>query len=281
LDGKSNVDCATVRRYLSAYHDGELGTDDLAVVSRHLEDCSECSARLAEIRDLSDLAKRLPSPAVPAGIWTQIDERLRDTPTGRQGSFAHVFRRRRIRVALAAAALGLVAVSTLTVVWIAEREHTHVAVNFGRYLDEFERNPDGAEQALLANYAGRAVSYDEAATQLRYRPVTPEQLPNGLSRKAMYLLRMPCCTCVQAIYRRADGQTIAVFEHVDDQPVWFGERPSIQARCNGMPTSLVQVDDCLAASWRQDGRYLTVVGANDVEQVAQLVAFLDSRPPER
>jgi hypothetical protein len=86
---------------------------------------------------------------------------------------------------------------------------------------------------------------------------------------------------VQAIYRRADGQTIAVFEHVDDQPVWFGERPSIQARCNGMPTSLVQVDDCLAASWRQDGRYLTVVGANDVEQVAQLVAFLDSRPPER
>jgi hypothetical protein len=192
-----------------------------------------------------------------------------------------VFRRRRIRVALAAAALGLVAVSTLTVVWIAEREHTHVAVNFGRYLDEFERNPDGAEQALLANYAGRAVSYDEAATQLRYRPVTPEQLPNGLSRKAMYLLRMPCCTCVQAIYRRADGQTIAVFEHVDDQPVWFGERPSIQARCNGMPTSLVQVDDCLAASWRQDGRYLTVVGANDVEQVAQLVAFLDSRPPER
>ena len=127
----------------------------------------------------------------------------------------------------------------------------------------------------MSNYEGRAVSYDEAATKVRYQPVTPERLPNGFSRKAVYLLRMPCCTCVQAIYQGTDGEKLAVFEHVDDQPVWFGTRPTIHTRCNGMPTSLVQVDDCLAASWKHQGRFVTVVGARDMEQVGQLMAFLD------
>jgi hypothetical protein len=81
---------------------------------------------------------------------------------------------------------------------------------------------------------------------------------------------------VQAVYRR-DGDRLAVFEHVDDQPIWFGERPVIQARCHGLPTSLVQCDERLAASWRRSGRYLTIVGARNLEQIAELVAYLDSR----
>lgn len=180
---------------------------------------------------------------------------------------------------LATAAVVVVAASTAAIVWLEQTEygHGHVAATFGRYLDEFERNPDAAQQVLMSNYEGRAVSYDEAATKVRYQPGTPERLPNGLARRTIYLLRMPCCTCVQAVYERKDGGKLAVFEHEDDQPVWFGTRPTIHTRCNGMPTSLVQVDDRLAASWKHRGRFVTVVGARDVEQVAQLKAFLDGQ----
>jgi hypothetical protein len=82
---------------------------------------------------------------------------------------------------------------------------------------------------------------------------------------------MPCCTCVETIYKNADGETLAVFEHHDEEPAWFSNRPMIRVRCNGTPTSLVQVDDHLAASWRHQGRCLTVVGARDVDQVASLI----------
>jgi hypothetical protein len=248
-------------------------------MAQHLEGCLECTRRLAELRELSRMTGEMPNPVVPAGNWPQLESKLFAEVLRQRALPAHLIRRRRIWIGLATAAVVVVAASTAVFVWLehGEHEHGHVAVNFGRYLDEFERNPDAAQQVLLANYEGQAVSYDEAATKVRYLPVTPERLPNGLLRKAVYLLRMPCCTCVQTIYQGTNGEKLAVFEHVDDQPGWFGARPTIHTRCNGMPTSLVQVDGRLAASWKHQGRFVTVVGARDVEQVGELVALLSPK----
>jgi hypothetical protein len=283
-DGKSSIDCATARQYLSAFHDGELPSNLQLAMAEHLEGCPECARSLAEFREMSRMAAELPTPPVPAEIWSQLEKKLAAEAPGRRAALVHLIRRRRTWVGLATAAVVVVAVSTAAVVWLDGQGHRHVAVNFGRYLDEFARNPDAAQQVLLTNYEGRAVSYDEAATQLRYQPVTPASLPNGLSRKAVYLLRMPCCTCVQAVYQREDGEKLAIFEHVDDVPAWFGDRPTIKTHCNGMPTSLVEVDDRLAASWKRNGRCITVIGARDVEQVAELMAYLDDphaeNPPQ-
>lgn len=279
LDGNSSIDCATARQHLSAYHDGELLPDLRAAMAYHIEGCLDCAQSLAELRKLSRVAVRLPTPTVPADLWQQLENRLATDVQSRSAGPPHMIRRRGTWIGLATAAIVVIAVSTAAIVWLEQSEHGHghVAVNFGQYLDEFERNPDAAQQILLAKYEGQAVSYDEAATKVRYQPVTPERLPNGLSRKAVYLLRMPCCTCVQAIYQSTDGEQLAVFEHVDDQPGWFGTRPTIHTRCNGMPTSLIQVDDCLAASWNHQGRFVTVVGARNVEQVGELVAFLSPK----
>jgi hypothetical protein len=283
-DGKSSFDCAVARQHLSAFHDGELAPNLRTAVGEHIEGCSECAARLAEIRELSRMAAEMPTPAVPVEIWPQLEKKLAtEVPDNSAASSnLRLIGRRHVWIRVAAAALVVVTVSTAAVVWLRQTEqgHRHVAVNFGRYLDEFERNPDAAQQVLLTNYEGRAVSFDEAATQVRYQPVTPERLPNGMSREAIYLLHMPCCTCVQAIYQGAGGEKLAVFEHVDDQPIWFSTRPTIKTRCNGMPTSLVQVDDRLAASWKRHGRCVTVIGARDVEQVAELIAYLDDQQPE-
>jgi hypothetical protein len=268
------MDCSAARQHLSAFHDGELAPELRASVAEHLATCDACAQRLLEVRRLSDAAAKLPGPEVPAELWANIEKRLAAQAAGSRSPIARKIHRRRW-AALAAALLVLAAGASILWLWPWENEHTHVAVNFGQYLDQFDRDPAAAQQVLLTQYQGRAVSYDEAATEVRYRPATPEQLPGGLAREKMYLLRMPCCTCVQAVYRR-DGQRLAIFEHVDDQPIWFGERPTIQTRCNGMATSLVQCDECLAASWKRNDRFLTVVGARDLEQIAALMAYLGS-----
>jgi hypothetical protein len=86
---------------------------------------------------------------------------------------------------------------------------------------------------------------------------------------------MPCCRCFEACYHRKDGGMLCVFEHENDQPVWFGNRPMSSKVCSGKPTRLVQVDHCLAATWQQQQRHITVIGAKDVEEVARLVAHFE------
>jgi anti-sigma factor RsiW len=277
--GNSSVHCGSVQEQLSAFHDGELSPDVRAAVARHIEGCSECSRRLAELRELSRITAELPTPEIPPEVWQRIEQKLVAKGAWQGLPLVSLIRRRRAWVSLATAAIAIVAVSTATVVWFgqAEQGRQQVAVNFGRYLDEFERNPAAAQQLLLSKYEGRAVDLDEAARQVRHRPAVRETLPDGASLEALYLLKMPCCLCVQAVYRRDNGERLAIFEHVDDEPIWFGTRPAIHARCNGTPTSIVQVDGYLAASWRRDGRFLTVVGPKDVEQLLRLMASLDDK----
>ncbi|MBX9792598.1 MAG: zf-HC2 domain-containing protein [Pirellulales bacterium] len=278
--GNLRPNCATVQEHLSAFHDRELPFELAAAVREHLKCCPQCAQRFAEFQALSRIGTELPSAEVPPRIWRQIERQLSAQVQSQCASLIKSIHRRHPWAALVTAALVIVIVTTATVALFRGADHDagRVAVNFGRYLDEFELNPAAAQHVLLSNYDGRAVHFEEAVSQVRYRPATPQRLPDGLSREALYLLRMPCCTCVQAVYQRDDGRKLAVFEHVDDQPGWFGHRPTIKTRCNGMPASLVQVDDRLAATWRRQGRFITVVGANDVDEVLELVAFLDDQP---
>ena len=277
--GYSSIDCATARQHLSAYHDGELPLEIQAAVVRHVEGCSECSRRLAQLQELSRITAELSTPEVPPEMWQHIEKKLTTKAAGQRPPLVSLIHRRRSWVTLATAAIAIGAVSIATIVWLRQPEdgRQHMAVNFGRYLDDFKRNPLAAQQVLLSSYEGRVVSFDEAARQVRYRPAVGETLPDGASLEALYLLKMPCCLCVQAVYRRDTGDRLTIFEHVDDEPIWFGDRPAIHARCNGTPASIVQVDDYLAASWRRHGRFLTVVGAKDVEQLLLLINSLDEK----
>jgi hypothetical protein len=141
-------------------------------------------------------------------------------------------------------------------------------------LDEFENRPEEAQQILLTSYEGRPTSLQEAASVLGYLPVVAKGLPPGYTLDQAYLLKMPCCTCTQVVCRKVDGHSIAIFEHDTDQPMWFGHRPTLDCICHDMPTSVVQVGDQLAATWKIGQRFITIIGANDLEEVTQFVEYL-------
>ena len=281
------MNCSEAQESLSSYHDGELSSNLAAEVAVHLADCSSCAAELASFSDLSHISRRLTNPPVPAQVRDELEEKLR----GERERTAILGRIVSSRVSgkfvaiaatiLIAAGLGVVAYQA----WFAGVEHdhlhNHLAENFGGFLDEFENRPDNAQQILLVNYEGRPTTLREAATVLGYEPVVAKGLPAGCSLEKVYLLKMPCCTCAQVVCRNEKGHSIAIFEHDSDQPMWFGSRPTVERLCHGVPTSVVQVGDKLAATWKDGKRFLTIIGATDLNEVTDFVGFYSGTHPNK
>lgn len=279
------MNCSEVQERLSAYFDGELADDEQTAVAAHLEGCSACGKQLAVFGRLSKMSAALTDPQSPPALWNDLEAKLDNDEEHKpmSATLAPPSRAPRFPMRLFAVAASLLVAVGLGVVgyktWFPADEHDHLAINFEHYLDEFDKNPQKAQQVLLTKYDGRPTTVQKAAATLPYEPAIARGLPSGCSFEDVYLLDMPCCTCAQAVCRCDDSQHIAVFEHDEDQPAWFGDRPSINCLCDGKPTNIVQIDDRLAATWKQENRYITVIGARDLEDVTRFVAHLSGSKP--
>ena len=268
------MQCHEVVELLSAYYDGELPSDKAAAVADHVAVCADCAAELETLHKLSDLTMKLDEPAPPRHVWPRIAAQLNTSQSPVTPPAMPVQRASR-KTLLAMAALLLVGLSLIAYTQWHAREHHHLWVNFGHFLDTFEQAPDEAQRDLVKNYSGVPVEIPDAIRELNYRPVVSDGLPADYEPVQAYLLKMPCCRCLQACYRRKNGGMLCVFEHDSDQPVWFGDRPMSSKMFSGKPTRLVQVDGCLAATWQQERRHITVIGAKDVDEVTRLVAHFE------
>jgi hypothetical protein len=263
------MDCREASELLSAYHDGEVPPEIHAAVSAHVSGCPSCRRELDAFRAMSNLASRLDKPAVP-DRWAELKPRLVvGQPPANKSRWSPS------RRMLAAAAI-LVAVGFGMWSFWPHAGHQHVAPDFESFLRKLRDDPEGAEAILVTKYSGRRVSIPDAKAELGYKPVVAEGSPDGYALTDSYLLKMPCCTCLETIYRRPDGGRLCIFEHDGEQSAWFGHRPAIQTVCHGKNCRLVQADGFLAASWKSGPRYLTVVGARDIEEVARIVEELEN-----
>jgi len=275
------MNCESARAQLSAYLDQEMEPDAAADVRAHLARCPSCADRLAEFTELSVLASDIRDPKVPQQVWTAIEASLAGRDQSSSINSKKPLFRKPSKVALAAtvlvgASLALAGYWT----WRSLDPHVQMAQLFNQYLDEFRDHPQQAQEVLRGRYAGRLLNL-QAGNAGPFVSNAPQELPAGFARVETYALDMPCCKCTQTIYRNSAGDTLALFEHSDDQRAWFGDRPVIEAQCHGQRTSLVQLNKQLAASWKSGRRNLTIIGARDVEQVSELIAYLDAhRPPD-
>lgn len=264
------MNCSESQKLLSAFHDGELLPEASAEVAAHLATCSKCSADLELFRALSSMTRRLTDPPALVGDWERLNAKLTASGKGeyRLGDAA----KRLLAIAavlLVLTGAGFIAYNT----WHANHDHSRLAQVFGSFLDRFGDQPEAAQRILLANYRGESTTLHEASGALGYSPVIAKGLPPDCEEHEAYLLDMPCCKCMEIVCKQADGHAIAVFEHDTERPGWFGDRNSIECRCHSVPTNVIQVGNELAATWKNGKRYLTLIGARDLNEVAEFVAF--------
>jgi hypothetical protein len=275
------MNCSSIRPLLSPFHDGELPPEQRAAVQDHVVACLACRHELASLSELSEMARSLRESPVPE-LWESIAMGLDD----RSAAATHVpWARRFLRLPEArrrilwGTAAGVAALGILVLIsWPRDHrtaEHRHMEVNLAKFVDAFSTDPAGAQQALERQYPNRVVEPDAVMSLVSYRPVAPDQLPGGLSRESVRVFDMPCCKCVQSLYRSPQGGPVAVFEHVNDEPAWFGGKPSITATCCGQAVTLVECGEGLCAAWKGGGRFLTVVGVKTVEELHDVIAGIE------
>jgi len=271
------MNCAEVQRLLSAYYDGQLTGDLHSEISAHLGGCPRCAEELADYRHLSTLAREAQTPVPPASIWDRLGAELDEDATS-QPPEGIPYRSMPGSRALALAATVLLALGLGWFVydgsWFSHAEHRGFAAEFGHYLDTFHHDPSEAQKMLIAKYEGKPVAPDQAMRLVGYRPATAGRPSQKYKVKSTNLLTMPCCTCVQTLCQRRDGSTIAIFEHDEENPEWFGDRCPTTENCNGRECSLFDLDDQIAATWKSGTRHITVVGARDEDEIRDLVAWL-------
>jgi hypothetical protein len=271
------MNCQEVQNLLSAYVDEELPLDSRSQVSKHLKTCSACADEVASFQSLSQSTAELSHPELPASIWQNVEAQL-DSETAVNLKQPETPARTVVFRWGAIAALLLVAVTFGFVAYHNWDGHGHheLAADFSEYLDVFQDRPGDAHLVLVNKYAGKAVELDQAHLQLGYRPTLADGLPNGYTIQTSFVIDMPCCKCIKTICKRSDGGTLAIFEHDDEQPIWFGGRSSTQAKCGGQLCTLTKMDSQIALSWKQGHRHLTIVGLRDTNEASELVAHLNT-----
>jgi len=269
------MNCTEVKELLSDYYDAELSSDERERVDVHVSNCPDCSDELARFGELSGMVQRLPA-SVPSQLgWQHFETQLSAQATVKVAD-RPTFSYRGLRPAFAVAALLLVAVGWFAIdSWFGHGSHNLLAADIQQYVDEFQHNPQAAQQVLMTRYDGQRVRLDEAVQRVSYQPAVANGLPEEYTVDSMYVLRMPCCDCLQTICQRSDGSKFAIFEYGEEHPVSAGARTGGMAQCRGENCCLVQIDNQFASSWKKGERHISVVGIRDQAEIDSLEAWLN------
>lgn len=276
------MNCQETKELLSAYLDGELLIGLRPIASEHVERCPDCARELRSFEKLSQIASAFPSPVPSEHLWDQIEAELNDTLGDEKLFREPISTSRSWRFSspgwLSAAVVMLVA---FVFSWFAyqlrspESQHTQFTTDFSHYLMEFRRDPDAAQQFLLTNYEHQSWTPDQTLLNIGFRPAVANGPPLEYRIESTNVVKMPCCTCVEAVVLRPDGSKIVIFEHQEVDPKWFGDRTEIVANCKGKQCRVVEVNDQLAASWKHNQRHITTIGLRDLTEISKLVAWSD------
>ena len=276
--------CFQVKTLLSEFYDGELESARAIETKEHLANCEACSVLLAEFKQLSKLVKKQSDGSEIDSDWETICTGLNAVSHSPTVAISVDSETRRSTVGSVswlaiAATLLLVAAGGWWAVNVnfASDPHHQFAMEFGQYLEQFERDPILAQEYLMQRYSGKPWADAQSQDALGYAPAITQGLPDGFTPVSTVVLNMPCCTCVQTVCQRSDGSFVVLFEHDDDETnEWFGDRPMRMETCNDKACQLVKLDENIGATWQRDSRFITMIAVRDKEEVERFVTWLDN-----
>ena len=270
------MNCNDISDKLSKFMDGELDSILSERMCLHIDSCDSCKKNLESYRRIGVWMQEVEIPVDTEVVWSRIEAAI---PSKLRTNDRWLLKWVVLALTLAAS-LGFV---MARVTWFPANEtsqlshehaihkHDSLAVDFRNVIDLAQSDPQRAISSLIEKYEGRSFDAESATKYIGYRPALFSSMPDGFQRVSTHVLNMPCCKCTATVCRRSSGTSLIVFEHKDEQPVWFGDLPSIETHCSGTQCRIIESAGKLAVSWRQRDRQFTIIGATDVDEVSQWV----------
>ncbi len=270
------MNCEEVGARLSEFYDGELAADLAAMISEHVNGCDSCSAELQSFGQIGGLFREQRDLAAVPGNWTTFAARL-DQQTAQIQPRRFLRSWHRSLPLMTAALIVVVAIGYWAARKLSHEEiHRVAAAHMHKTLTRFPEKPQAVVDELSAQYQGTLVSLAAAGELLGYEPVVAKLPSAGYRVASTHVLQMPCCKCPASLCVREDGSEFLIFEHKEEQPMWFGDSPAISAKCGGQICQCVQMPDQLAVTWKVGTRYVTAIGINGLEEIASLMSVVNS-----
>ncbi len=277
------MNCNDVADRFSEFMDGELDSILSERISMHIESCVSCKEDMASYCRIGVWMREVEIPVDTDVTWNRIEAALPvRMRTNDRRSVKWPLKGALLALALAASVGFVIA----RVVWFPTsgtsplshksgiHDHDSLAVDFRNVIDLAQSEPQSAISSLIKKYDGRPLDADAATKYIGYRPALFSRVPDGFQRVSTHVLNMPCCKCTATVCQRPNGKSLIVFEHKDEQPVWFGDLPAIETQCSGTQCRIIESAGQLAVSWRQKDRQYTMIGATDIAEVSQWVETL-------
>ena len=273
------MNCETFSAGLSEYMDRELDAVLKDQMLLHAESCESCQNKLQSFQRIGEWMRESELPVDTERIWSRISSSL---PA--KSRIADRLSMKWILPGLAIAASLAFLITRID--WSpsngkhsenhlshdhAALDHDSLAVDFRHVIELAQIDPRQAIASHVDKYEGKELDAQAATQFIGYRPSLFGKVPVGFERVSTHVLKMPCCKCSATICQRKDGKSLIVFEHKDEQPVWFGDLPSIETQCSGTQCRIIESAGELAVSWRQKDRQFTMIGATDLAEVSQWV----------
>jgi hypothetical protein len=270
------VNCDWVEERLSAYIDNELSSQERIAFEAHCDHCNSCRALTAEYQAIGKLMRQSEARVDTTSLWERLEQRLDDnhvvpiSTKSQPKNWVYAI----LATAASVALIWFVAKNPTSNHGDVTHQHAALAVDFQDVIRTAKSEPTAAIAKLVAKYQGKELDAKATASYLGYEPAIFKGAPEGFTRVSTHVLNMLCCKCSASICERKDGTSLIIFEHKDEQPVWFGDLPSIETQCSGKTCKIIEAAGQLAVSWKSEDRQLTMIGANDISEVNQWVASM-------
>ncbi len=281
-----------IRKYFSAYLDGELDEVNSRKIEDHLRSCAACRRELEHIREGKEWVSHLEVPewAATERLWESMRSQLfaapqESTQPGFGRRAAESVRRSRpisllTRPAFASLALALLLVANILVTLQTDQPQYQLAAydwmsnyvfDYGLYLGALSegRPPTAFEK----RYESQPTSYAAARDALPFRLASFSHRAEEAEEYELTdvrLLRNACCHSVQCTIRK-DSQLVVIFQQPKEHPFAFGDYPLERTYIAGRWYHKAVAGSYQAISWVGSESKFVAIGESIEGQMAAII----------
>ena len=281
-----------IRRYFSAYLDGELDEAFANRVREHLASCEACGTAYQKIVQGAQMASQFDPSPLPNSeqLWAAIGQRLESGNRMRAvggfravlaafprwaGTISPVIR----RPAMMGAFTLLLAANLVVIYKIfyspqAQRAEmlSHYNFDYGVYLDAVSQDSEPTQFDQL--YRSEPVEYEAAGASISFDLASYALLSQDYEISDTRLLKTACCNSVQCSIS-SEHNEIVLFQQPQEHPFTFGRYKLERTLIGGRWFHVSEAGKYQVVSWVTSTSKIVLVGESIYDELPRLIALIE------